>query len=394
MSGQLSRVNFLGFLLTFFMIGVVQALYGPLVGSFMSTLNITYTQAGSLLGVHFIGALLGVLIFHPTEQYGYNPRNLLWLSIALMIIGSVGVALAPTFIILLLADFICGLGFGGIDYGLTYIFSSIFTGKNATAMLNLLNACFGVGAIVGPGYVLLVGYSVTTSFLLFSIGSFICLIMLWSLPELKLGETRTHKNENKTKQIVEQTKKVSSKSIKGIVIITLFLVLYIFHVGAETGIAGWSQSYLEWKNYSSELSTNFVMGFWLAMTASRFIIIPIARRISGKIILGICNIGLFITLLIPLFEVGEGIAFIIAGFFIGPIFPTGIPWLKESLKASGGVLSLLIALSMLGGVIFPPLIGSLITKFGFISMIIVLVILAGFMLISYILLLRLTKQKQ
>ena len=56
MANSFSRIQVAGFLLSFFMIGVVQALYGPLLGSFMGSMHISYVQVGSLLGVHFIGA--------------------------------------------------------------------------------------------------------------------------------------------------------------------------------------------------------------------------------------------------------------------------------------------------------------------------------------------------
>ena len=97
MANSFSRIQVAGFLLSFFMIGVVQALYGPLLGSFMGSMHISYAQAGSLLGVHFIGALLGVLAFRPAERHGFNPRLLLRVSLSCMILGSAGVACAPNF---------------------------------------------------------------------------------------------------------------------------------------------------------------------------------------------------------------------------------------------------------------------------------------------------------
>lgn len=385
MANSFSRIQVAGFLLSFFMIGVVQALYGPLLGSFMGSMHISYAQAGSLLGVHFIGALLGVLAFRPAERHGFNPRLLLRISLSCMILGSAGVACAPNFFTLLIADFICGLGFGGIDYGLNYIFSSVFPARRATAMLNLLNGCFGVGAIAGPGLALLAGYSVVGAFLLFSAGCAVCFALLLSLPAIHLVQGGDRPDTDLRHTLV------SVRSIRGIAIVALFLILYIFHVGAETGIGGWGQSYLEWRSYSSESATNFVMAFWLAMTVSRFLVIPLAKRFSGQLIVGVCLAGMTISLLAPLLHAYDGVAFVAAGLFIGPIFPTCIPWLKASLEASSGVLSVVIALSMLGGVVFPPLIGALIANWGFLSIAVVVFVLTLTMFVSYFALLRTTR---
>lgn len=49
----------------------------------------------------------------------------------------------------LVAALLLGLGFGGIDYGLNVLFAEGF-GHRSTAMLNILNAHFGVGAVIGP----------------------------------------------------------------------------------------------------------------------------------------------------------------------------------------------------------------------------------------------------
>ena len=42
------------------------------------------------------------------------------------------------------------------------------------------------------------------------------------------------------------------------------------------------------------------MAFWLAMTVSRFLVIPLAKRFSGQLIVGVCLAGMTISLLAPL----------------------------------------------------------------------------------------------
>jgi MFS family permease len=73
-------------------------------------------------------------------------RMPLGVSYALMAAGSLGFALSPTWPLALIAALVAGFGFGGIDYGLNQLFAVGF-GRRGPAMLNILNAHFGVGAI-------------------------------------------------------------------------------------------------------------------------------------------------------------------------------------------------------------------------------------------------------
>ncbi|MGL5811603.1 MAG: MFS transporter, partial [Nocardioides sp.] len=135
----------------FVVIGALQALYGPAVPSFREKYGISLSGAGLALSAHFVGALLGVLIFHRLHGRLGN-RALLGASYVLMAVGCGVFAGAPTWPLALLGTGVIGLGFGGIDYGLNQLFSVGF-GHRSTAMLNLLNAHFGIGAVAGPALI-------------------------------------------------------------------------------------------------------------------------------------------------------------------------------------------------------------------------------------------------
>ena len=74
----------------------------------------------------------------------------------MMALGAGLFAISPQWPMALAASLITGFGSGGIDYGLNRLFATGF-GRRSAAMLNLLNAHFGVGAVVGPALIGAVG---------------------------------------------------------------------------------------------------------------------------------------------------------------------------------------------------------------------------------------------
>lgn len=134
--------------LAFVVIGALQALYGPAIPALRDEFGISPAVAGLSLSAHFVGALLGVLIYHLLRGR-LNNRVLLGGSYVLMAAGAAAFAFSPSWALALAGTFVIGLGFGGIDYGLNQLFAVGF-GHRSTAMLNLLNGHFGIGAIAAP----------------------------------------------------------------------------------------------------------------------------------------------------------------------------------------------------------------------------------------------------
>ena len=132
-----------------------QALYGPAIPAFREEFGLSPSAAGLGLSAHFVGGVAGVLLFD--RLYGrLGNRQILGASYLLMALGAAGFALAPNWPVALAAALLAGLGFGGIDYGLNQLFAVGF-GHRSTAMLNILNAHFGIGAILGPALIGVVG---------------------------------------------------------------------------------------------------------------------------------------------------------------------------------------------------------------------------------------------
>ncbi|MFC8514471.1 MFS transporter [Streptomyces sp. NPDC057257] len=325
----------------FVLIGMLQALYGPAVPGLRAEFGLSPSGAGLGLSLHFTGGVAGVLAFNAIHSRISN-RALLAASYALMALGGAGFALAPNWPLALAAAFLAGLGFGGIDYGLNQLFAAGF-GDRSTAMLNVLNAHFGIGAVLGPAVVAWLGPDEYA----YAFGA--CAALAAVLVVLGSSGVRTRP--------VEDPPEKATGSLGLPRILVGFLVLYILNVGVEAGVGGWEPTHLETVGYTATVAASATSVYWLMMTAGRFLVVPITLKYSPERILTICAAGMTVCLLLARVKGVAPVAYAGVGLFIAPVFPTGLPWLNRALPQARRAGAWVIAASMVGGVAAPPLLG-------------------------------------
>ncbi|MEV5613710.1 MFS transporter [Streptomyces sp. NPDC052225] len=327
----------------FVLIGMVQALYGPSVPGLRDTYGLSPAGAGLGLSLHFTGGVAGVLAFNAIHSRISN-RALLAASYCLMAAGGAGFALAPNWPLALIAAFLGGLGFGGIDYGLNQLFAVGF-GARSTAMLNILNAHFGIGAVLGPALVAWLGPGD------YAMAFGVCASLSAALI-LCTGGVRDAASQPPTGQPRPAQGTLVSRVLVG------FLVLYILNVAVEAGVGGWEPTHLETVGYGVTFAASATSVYWLMMTVGRFLVVPITLRYAPEVILTVCAAGMTGCLLLALIPGAAPYAYAGVGLFIAPVFPTGLPWLNRALPGAERAGAWVIAASMVGGVAAPPLLGA------------------------------------
>ncbi|GAA5034489.1 MFS transporter [Streptomyces siamensis] len=325
----------------FVLIGMLQALYGPAVPGVREEYGLSPSGAGLGLSLHFAGGVAGVLAFNAIHSRISN-RTLLSASYALMALGGAGFALAPDWPSALAAAFLGGLGFGGIDYGLNQLFAVGF-GDRSTAMLNVLNAHFGIGAVLGPALIAWLGPANYT----YAFGA--CALLAAALV-LCTGGVRTA-TADATAPPRTSAPLGPSRILVG------FLALYILNVGVEAGVGGWEPTHLETVGYGTSVAASATAVYWLMMTAGRFLVVPVTLRYTPERILTVCAAGMTVCLLPALVKGAAPVAYAGVGLFIAPVFPTGLTWLNRALPQAKRAGAWVIAASMIGGVAAPPLLG-------------------------------------
>ncbi|MGA5192708.1 MFS transporter [Streptomyces exfoliatus] len=338
----------------FVLIGALQALYGPAIPAFRTEFGLSPSGAGLGLSAHFVGGVAGVLIFD--QLYGrVGNRRLLGGSYLLMAVGAVGFAVAPNWPVALLAALLAGLGFGGIDYGLNQLFATGF-GHRSTAMLNILNAHFGVGAILGPALIGLVGSEhYPAVFLGFAVLTLPLLLALRGVRDQAVHRAAEG-------DATPAAPRVLGRSLA--TVLGVFVVLYVLHVGIEAGVGGWEPTHLVTVGYGAGVAATATSVYWLMMTVGRFLVAPIALRFSPQAIITVSCAGMTLCLFAAAVPALAPYAYAGVGLFIAPIFPTALPWLMEAAPRARRAGALVIAASMVGGVAAGPALGKVIEGAG------------------------------
>jgi fucose permease len=335
----------------FALIGALQSFYGPSIPALREEFGLSPAAAGVGLTAHFVGGVAGVLAFNRAHDRVGN-RTLLGVSYTLMASGSLGFALASTWPLALTAAFVAGLGFGGIDYGLNQLFAIGF-GNRSTAMLNILNAFFGIGAVAGPALIGALGadhYAV----------AFTACGVLSAVLLLFLRGVRQHNPPPRP----APRGTTGTPHSRVWLLLTAFIALYVLHVGVEAGVGGWEPTHLESVGYGAGFAASATSVFWLMMTVGRFLVVPLTLRWPDHAIIKVSCAGMAVCLAAATVPAVAPFMYAGVGLFIAPIFPTGLPWLTRTVPLARRAGAHVIAASMLGGVAAGPALGAMIQSAG------------------------------
>lgn len=131
-------------LASFILMGAGQSLYGPTLPAYARAFDMDVSTIGFLVSAHWVGCAAGVAIMFAYTS-AVTPRHVL----AAMLAGAGLLALGTQFAVVLAGGFLFGAGYGAA----TVVFNPRVLrafGPRGPAMLSLMNAAFGIGAIAAP----------------------------------------------------------------------------------------------------------------------------------------------------------------------------------------------------------------------------------------------------
>jgi MFS transporter, FHS family, glucose/mannose:H+ symporter len=129
---------------TFVMMGAGQALLGPVLPVYVQDFDLGPTESGLFVSVVWIGCFLGVGLMY-FKGAGIGPRH----TLAVMAAGAGTMALGAGWPLTLVGAMVFGAGYGMATAVFNPRVMRAF-GSRGPSMLSLLNATFGVGAILAP----------------------------------------------------------------------------------------------------------------------------------------------------------------------------------------------------------------------------------------------------
>jgi fucose permease len=281
----------------------------------------------------------------------FGPLRLVTVSVFVLAAGSFGIAFGPSWPVVLAAATVVGVGFGTF-VTMNFLVARVF-GEAGPAALNALNAMFGVGAVLGP--------TVAAPFV--DIGNHRPVFAAVGAIAFGLAVYFAV-----TKRLAVPSHPETAAPQQGmrpyLLPVVGFIVLYFFYMASETSFGNWIPTHLA-PAYGPGAAARFTALFWLAHTVGRLAAAPVSLRMSPSrlaawaVVLGILATGS--ASVIPI----APIAYVVAGFFVGPVFPSGLAWIRLRFpNTPDEVSSVVLAVGGLGSIAAPPLVGLAVDAFG------------------------------
>lgn len=142
---RLVQVLFIGV----FMSALDAAIVGPVLPALRASFGVDNRTAGLLSTVFSLSSLCSTaLMAFLSDRHGRRPVYLA--SVALFAIGSLCIAAAPSFDLLLVSRALQGIGAGGIAPVASAVVGDVFTAERRGRILGLIGATHGMAFVLGP----------------------------------------------------------------------------------------------------------------------------------------------------------------------------------------------------------------------------------------------------
>lgn len=356
--------------------GMSVLVIGAILPSIMREASLSYSVAGGLLSMMAVGNLLASFFFPIFVNKG-GKRLAVTVFAAMVPVCIFGMTRLPSAGIMYALMFVAGVSRGAITI-INNTTVNIIT-NNSGKYINLLHCSFAVGAFLAP--------FLTALLVRMGLGwrSVMYLIMILCASSAISYATMDYE-ESVTRSKVTKRAQKEYGFIKHPLFYCIGFLLF-FYLGIENCINGWFVTYLQSTGVMSETyATTMVSVTWLVIMLGRMVCAALLKRYSMSMLILTNGIGSCICFFILVSS--SHLATITAallgmGFFLAGIYPTCIACVGKYTMGSTTGMSLLTAISALGGIITPQLVGSaadrmgIVTAVGLLGINVVLVVTLG-----------------
>lgn len=340
-----------------FVFGIVLAILGTLFGlpGMRERLQIDLVRQGDIFLVLFFGILVSTLLCGPVMDTAGH-RVVLTASSAFVAIALLLLEQSHSFAPSVVAAFLLGFGGGGLNTSSNALVADIYVEERG-AMLAILGAFFGVGALVIPVSAAMLTGTFSISELLAgtaalgAISAVVCALPRYPAPRRSaqfsiFGSIRAAR-------------------IPGVL---LFASMLFIESGNEAAVGGWASTYAGAMGASPRTATWILAAYWASLMVGRLVCARVQRYLSGTELLVISGMGSAIGCAVLLASSSLGVMTLgaaIVGFAFASVYPTALAIAADRFERSAAtVFGLLFALGLSGGMLFPWGVGHISEWFG------------------------------
>ena len=319
----------------FLAIGAANGLYGPVLPVLAARYALSPDVAGLLLTAHGLGAFVAVAcLLHPIGRDRLRPAQPI--AAALMAVGAATLAIQGPWVTMICGAFAVGAGFGLVTVGLNGLFARAF-GSRSPAMVNLLNAVFGAGAMMAPAVLVATGGSVAIAF-----GGIALLCLLLILPASRIDDQHT----------IGDAGADAPRPVVGRVPFGPIALVFLC-VALEASVIGWGPAVLVARGMGTLEAAGYASSFFAVFLLSRLAGIVLATRVLPRT-LAIGALGGVAVTLLSAALTGAGAGFFAATGLCGLIFPNLFAWLSVGpLRHRRGGDAMLVTAAFAGATVGP-----------------------------------------
>lgn len=336
------------------------------LGVLLPSLQRQYELSKGAVSYLFFASTFGYLVAAFTSGLlveWLGRRLFLTLGGVALLLGNALVVTVPSWYAVLAALLCVGFGIAVVDAGLNTYVASL---PNNTAKLNYLHAFYGVGALIGPllaSTIIGVGLRWNRVYAVLATIALLLALSFASMFRRAQGtQAESHGEQHATGNVMAATLRLPIVWIAAV-----FLLLY---VGVEVSIGSWTFSFLtEERGEGVLLAGRLVSSYWGGLTLGRLVLGGAAKRLGNTRLIQLCLAGLVVGLL--LLWIGRvwivaALGLALAGFSLGPIFPTMIAVIAQLVPSRllPSTIGFMTSLGAAGAAFFPWIAGTLANQFG------------------------------
>jgi FHS family glucose/mannose:H+ symporter-like MFS transporter len=321
---------------TFVLMGAAQSLLGSALPVFAANFSLTKAESGLLVSSFWVGCAASVGFMY-LRGHGIGPRH----ALAIMAAGSALMAVEPGWILTLIGAAVFGAGYGMATVVFNPRVLAAF-GQHGTAMLSLLNATFGIGAIAAPLVFVALGQDPRIAF-----GACAALALaIWVLAGTAEGEaapTPVPRGPFRPP--------------------FAFLLFAVFGIGLEASLGGLGPTALIASGIPQERAAELLSAFFVAFLGARVALVFTAHLVEPfRLYTGaMCTAALLAAVALM---VSPAVGFVGLGACAALFFPCFYVAASRRLGDDARTAPTIIAAGLVGGICVPPTLSALMPHFG------------------------------
>lgn len=362
------------FFLAYLTFGMITNILGVIIPEVIKQYNLSMFAAGFLAFGFFIAyGLFSIPTGLLMDRFGAKP--LVIAGVILMGLGCLVVAIAQSYLVVLIMIFAVGVGVTILQTAGNPLVQHLDRPENYHRNLTLTIGFCGIGAFLGPFLLALVRGSGRNWQFLYILFALLCFVLLVPLLFSIFPSTAAAAGDRFR---VDQLGKLLKNPL------VLFYTLGVFfYVGAEVGTASWIVKFFErvhglsadvanvaaagfFRKVLPTLPALILALFWGFQGVGRLASGPILNRLGGRKMLQLYSFMTVVCLLAANFgpRTVTAVGFVACGFFTSVLITLVMSGSINSFAENHGTISGLLCTAIMGGGVIPPVVGWAADKFG------------------------------